>query len=57
MKYLIAVLSAVLLLVVIGGGALNNAHLSYLRYLGKDTVLLATRQGRCYRISYQRQDW
>ncbi len=45
MKYLIAVLSAVLLLVVIGGGALNNAHLSYLRYLGKDTVLLRNSTG------------
>lgn len=45
MKYLIAVLSAVLLLTIIGGGVLNNAHLSYLRYLGKNTVLLRNSTG------------
>ncbi len=44
-RYLIAVLSAVLLLVIVGGGSLNNVHLSYLRYLGKDTVLLHNSTG------------
>lgn len=44
-RYLLAILSALLLLVIIGGGSLNNVHLAYLRYLGKDTVLLRNSTG------------
>jgi S1-C subfamily serine protease len=44
-KFLLAVLSSLLILVIVGGGALNNAHLGYLRYLGKDTVLLRNSTG------------
>lgn len=44
-RYLLAILSALLLLTIIGSGSLNNVHLSYLRYLGKDTVLLKNSTG------------
>ena len=47
-KYLIAVLSILLVSVVgsvFGTSILNNVHLKYLRYLGKDTVLIRNSTG------------
>jgi S1-C subfamily serine protease len=45
MRYLITILSALLIVVILSSGALNNVHLAYLRHLGKDTVLLHNSKG------------